>query len=30
LAPVQTSSQAIHDLAGLQAFAATGEDHTRR
>ncbi|KAL0055976.1 hypothetical protein WJX82_006293 [Trebouxia sp. C0006] len=30
LAPVQTSSQASQDLAGLQAFAATGEDHMRR
>ena len=30
LAPVQTSSQASHDLAGLQAFAATGEDIMRR
>ncbi|DBB03911.1 TPA: hypothetical protein ACH3X1_012996 [Trebouxia sp. C0004] len=29
-APVQTSSQARHDLAGLQAFTATGEDHVRR
>ncbi len=30
LAPAQTSSQASQDLAGLQAFAATGEDHMRR
>ena len=30
LAPVQTSSQASQDLAGLHTFATTGEDHIRR